>query len=103
MAERIAWSTFDALPGREAEVAAFLQACRDGIAGEPGTTAFYALETGPGRYATFAVFADDAAFEAHVRGPTADAVRGRAAALFTAQPAIVQATVVATKAAAPRP
>ena len=94
MAERIVWSTFEARPGREADVDAFLQRCRDGIAGEPGTTTFLALTIAPGRHATFARFADDAAFEAHVRGPTAVAVRAQAATLFTGQPAIVQASLL---------
>lgn len=91
MAEHAVWSTFDAKPGCEAEADAFLQQCRDGIAQEPGTTTFYALRTGPGRYATFA---NAAALKAHVHRPTADAVRQRAANLVTAQPAITQAVML---------
>ena len=70
MAERVVLSTFAARPGKEAEIDAFLQQCRGGIA---------------------------AAFEAHVNGPTANAVRQRTEELFTSQPDIVQATVLAAK------
>jgi len=100
MPERGAWSTFDAKPGREAETEAFLQDCRAGIAREPGTMTFFALRIGPGRYATFASFADAGALQTHIEGPTAGAVRACAGELFTAPPAIVQAVVLAAKAAA---
>jgi len=98
MAEPVVMSTFEAQPGREAEVDAFLQECRDGIAREPGTTVFFALKISSGRYGTFAIFADNAALETHVHGPTAELVRQRANDLFTSQPAILQATVLASKA-----
>lgn len=97
MAERAVWSTFEARPGREAEVEVFLQQCRDEIERELGTTTFFAMKIGPGRYATFDTFAGDAAFEAHLRGRTADAVRGRAAELFVDHPMIVQAIILAAK------
>ena len=47
------WSTFEVKPGQEAEVEAFLRECAEEISREPGTTTFFALKVGPGRYATF--------------------------------------------------
>lgn len=97
MDKRAVWSTFRAKPGRDAEVEAFLDACTAGIAGERGTTTFYALKLDDGRYATFDTFADDAAFQAHLGGPTARAVMDRADDLFAAGLDIVQARVLAAK------
>jgi quinol monooxygenase YgiN len=91
------WSTFEAKPGKEAEVEAFLEECRAGIQREPGTTTFFAMKLGPGRYATFDTMSDDAALEAHVHGPTAEAVRERSRELFKAPPDIVRTTVLTAK------
>lgn len=91
------WSTFEAQPGKEHEVEAFLVECRAGIEREPGTTTFFALKIGPGRYATFDTMRDDAALDAHVNGPTARTVRLRGPGLFTAPPAIVRASVLTAK------
>lgn len=97
MDKRAVWSTFRAKPGREAEVEAFLATCATGITGERGTTTFFALRLGDGRYATFDIFADDAAFQAHLAGPTALAVMDRADDLFAAGLDIVQAKILAAK------
>ena len=97
MDERAVWSTFDAEPGCAAEVEAFLRDCADRIAEEPGTTTFFALRLGNGRYATFAAFASEAALAAHKDGPTAAAVKARAADLFASGLAIVPTEVVAAK------
>ncbi|WP_267425719.1 antibiotic biosynthesis monooxygenase [Methylobacterium sp. GC_Met_2] len=94
MDKRAVWSTFRAKPGREDEVEAFLEACAAGIAGERGTTTFFALRLVDGRYATFA---DDAAFQAHLTGPTALTVMDRAHDLFADGVDIVQAQVLAAK------
>jgi quinol monooxygenase YgiN len=93
------WSTFEAKPGKEQEVENFLDECRVGIERESGTTTFFALKIGPGRYATFGTMRDTAALEAHVNGPTADAVRARAATLFTGPPKIVRTTILTAKTA----
>lgn len=76
-------SVFQAKPGRGREVEAFLRECRAGVEREPGTTTFFALEVGPGLYATFDTMADDAALDAHVNGPTADAARRAVARVTT--------------------
>ena len=97
MDERAVWSTFRAKPGREAEVERFLGECAAGIAGERGTKTFFALRLSDGRYATFDTFADDAAFEVHLAGPTARTVMDRADELFADGMEIVQAKVLAVK------
>ncbi len=91
------WSTFEAKPGREAEAEAFLRECAERISREPGTTTFFALKVGPGRYATFDTMRDDAALAAHVGGPTAAAVHARGQELFVKPPDITQATILAVK------
>lgn len=103
MGERGVWSTFEAKAGREGEVEAFLAECRAGIDREEGTTAFFVLRRQDGRYATFAVFRDEAAFQAHLHGPTATAVKARAAELFEGEMAIVGAAILDAKASGTRP
>ena len=97
MDKHAVWSTFRAKPGKASEVEAFLKECQKGIEGEPGTSVFYVLRTGPGQYATFDTFQDDAAFQTHLHGPTARAVMDRAPDLFEQQPAIVQGELIAAK------
>ncbi len=97
MDERAVWSTFTAKPDRKADVEKFLQACATGIAGEPGTSVFFALKLGDGRCTTFDTFADDDAYHAHLGGSTAHAVVDRAEDLVAADLTIVQGRVLAAK------
>ncbi len=96
MDEVSVWSTFEARPGKEAEVEEFLRQCAEGIRrDEPGTSVFYALKIGPGRYATFNTMRDEAAFQAHLHRKVARTVQARADELFAAPMQIVQTSILA--------
>lgn len=92
------WATMEARPGREVDARAFLQeATRRITEGEPGTTSFHALDLGEGRFAIFNTFADEAALQAHVGGPTAAWVMAQNAELFTAPYEITRGRMLAQK------
>lgn len=98
MAGPAVWATMQARAGREDDARAFLvEANRRITEGEPGTTRFHAMDLGEGRFAIFNTFADDAAFLAHVQGPTAAWVQARNPELFTEPYAITRAQVFAVK------
>lgn len=92
------WATMQAKPGREGDARAFLiEATRRITEGEPGTTSFHAVDLGEGRFAIFNTFADAAALEAHVGGPTAAWVMAQNAELFTAPYEIARGRLFAQK------
>ena len=49
----------EALPGKEAELASFLEGARAIVMDEPGTTAPFAIQMGPSTLGVFDVFPDD--------------------------------------------
>jgi quinol monooxygenase YgiN len=65
---------FDAAHGKEANVNALLREAVDLVQDEPGTLAWYGLRFGRHEFGIFDAFADEAAREAHVEGPIADAL-----------------------------
>ncbi len=84
-----------ALPGKAAEVADFLRSALPLVEGEPGTVTWYALQTGPERFAIFDTFRDDGDREAHLGGEVAKALMAQAEALFAAPPQIHKVDVLA--------
>ena len=56
----------EALPGKEAELASFLEGARSIVMEEPGTTAWFAIQIGPSTFGVFDVFPDDEARDAHL-------------------------------------
>lgn len=92
------WATMEAKPGRAADARAFLvKAAQRLTEGEPGTTSFHAMDLGDGRFAIFNSFADAAALEAHVGGPTAAWVMAMNPDLFTGPYEITRGRVFAQK------
>ena len=65
---------FDAAHGKDDSVTAMLRGAVDLVKDEPGTLAWYGLRFGRHEYGIFDAFADEAAREAHVEGPIADAL-----------------------------
>ncbi len=87
----------EAKPGKEEEVASFLN---DGLSlaeDEPDTTAWFGVRFGPSTFGIFDVFPDDAAREAHLSGRIAAALMERADELFAQPPDIEKIDVLATK------
>jgi quinol monooxygenase YgiN len=87
----------EAKPGREDEVAGFLEGALPLVEQEPATTAWFALRLGPSTFGIFDVFPDDAGRKAHPSGAVAAALMERAPELFAEPPAIQQLDVLAAK------
>ncbi len=86
----------EALPGKEAEVQAFLEGGLDLVNQEPGTITWYAVRLGPSSFGIFDTFDDDDGRNAHLNGAVAAALGEHAGTLFSA-PVIEQIDVLAAK------
>ena len=86
-----------AKPGKEEEVASFLQAALPLVQQEVQTTAWFALRTGPSRFGIFDAFADEAGRDAHLAGQVAAALAERASELLAHAPIIEEVDVLADK------
>jgi quinol monooxygenase YgiN len=86
-----------AKPGKEEEVARFLEGGQALVEAEPDTTAWFAIRLGPSEFAIFDVFPDDSGRQAHLSGRVAEALMAQAEDLFAQPPEIRQADVIAAK------
>src|SRR4051812_32550806 len=91
------WVPLQAKDGKEAEVEEFLKSGQALVEDEPGTTAWFAVRMGPGRFGIFDVFADDEGRQAHLNGKVAAALMEKAPDLFADAPQIHQLDVVTDK------
>jgi quinol monooxygenase YgiN len=92
------WAQLEAKPGKEAEVEEFLKSAQPLAEQEEGTTTWYALKIGPGKYGIFDTFADEEARHAHLNGEIAKALFAKAAELFAKPPEIDRPEILAAKA-----
>jgi quinol monooxygenase YgiN len=86
-----------AKPGKEAEVASFLEGGLALVQEEPATIAWFAVRLGPSEFGIFDAFPDDAGRQAHLAGRVADALMAQAADLFAQPPTIEPVDVIAAK------
>jgi len=87
----------EAKPGKEAEVARFLE---DGLGlanQETTTPIWFALKLGPSTFGIFDAFTDDAGRKAHLGGQIAAALMSKAPELLARPPQIEQVDVLAAK------
>lgn len=94
------FARLEAKPGREDDVAAFLQAGLQLAHQEPTTPIWFALRLSPTTFGVFDAFADEAGRQAHLHGPIAQALMARAPELFAAPPTIEAIDVLGLKNAA---
>ena len=87
----------EAKPGKEAEVARFLEGGLTLVQEEPATTAWFAIRLGPSTFGIFDVFPDDSGRQAHLSGRVAAALMEQAPELFAQPPAIENIDVLASK------
>jgi quinol monooxygenase YgiN len=87
----------EAKPGKEAELAAFLENALPLAAAEPATEAWFAVRLGPSTFAIFDTFPDDAGREAHIHGEIAKLLRARGPELLAAAPRVEKTEVLAGK------
>jgi quinol monooxygenase YgiN len=87
----------EARPGKEGDLAHFLEGALPLVEREPATTTWFALRLGPTRFAIFDTFSDNAGREAHLAGEVAAALTERAPELLAQPPSIERADVLAEK------
>lgn len=91
--------TLEAKPGREDEVAKFLN---DGLAiveGEPGTVTWYAIRQSDTTFGIFDTFQAEEGRQAHLSGQVAAALGQIAGDLLATPPSIVPVDILASKGA----
>jgi quinol monooxygenase YgiN len=87
----------EARPGKDDDIEDFLQSALPLVLKEPDTTAWFGIRFGRSEYGIFDVFPDDAARQAHLSGPVAQALRQEVGELFAAAPKIQKLDVLAEK------
>jgi quinol monooxygenase YgiN len=87
----------EAKPGKEEEVANFLARALPLAQQEEATTAWFAIRLGPSTFGIFDVFPDEAGRDAHLTGPIATALMGKADELLSQPPTIEQVDLLASK------
>ena len=91
------WVPLEAKPGKEADLAKFLEGGRSLVEDEPDTTAWFAVRLDGSRFAVFDVFPDDSGRQAHLSGRVAEALMAQADELLARPPDIQQVDVIASK------
>src|SRR5271157_2489848 len=88
-----------AKPGKEKEVADFLRSAVPLVNAEPGTRSWFAIQEGPGSFAIFDTFDDEAGREAHLNGKVAAALKEKITSgeLFVKTPEIYKLDILADK------
>ncbi|HMI50325.1 MAG TPA: antibiotic biosynthesis monooxygenase [Candidatus Saccharimonadales bacterium] len=91
------WAMLEAKPGREQEVADFLESALPLVEAEPATLTWYAVKIGPTTFGIFDTFAGDAGRDAHLSGQVAAALIKKAPDLFVKAPDIRKIDILAAK------
>ena len=87
----------EAKPGKEREVASFLEGALPLAEQEEATAAWFAIRLGPSTFGIFDVFPDEAGRKAHLDGPIAAALMQNADELLSHAPTIERVDVLASK------
>ena len=87
----------EAKPGKEDEVASFLEGALPLVEAEPGTITWYAVRLGPSEFGIFDTFESDDGRQAHLNGKVAEALMANAEELFASPPDIKPIDVLAAK------
>ena len=87
----------EAIPGKENEVAKFLQAGLAMANQEATTPIWFALRLGPTTFGIFDSFTDESGRQAHLNGPIAKALMAQAPELFSKPPVIEPVDVLGVK------
>ncbi len=91
------WVPLTAKPGKEEDVARFLESGRALVDEEPDTTAWFAVRLSSSEFAIFDVFPHDSGRQAHLSGKVAEALMAQADDLFAKPLDIQQVDVIAVK------
>jgi len=91
------FARLEAKPGKENEVARFLEAGLSMARQESTTPLWFALRLGPTTFGVFDAFADESGRQTHLNGPIAKALMAKAPELFARAPAIEPLEVLGVK------
>lgn len=87
----------EAKPGKEDEVASFLESALPLAQQEDATTAWFATRLGLSTFGIFDVFPDESGRETHLSGPIAGALMEKADELLSEPPTIQKIDILASK------
>jgi len=87
----------EAKPGKEDQVAAFLEGALPLVQEEPDTVTWYAIRLNNTEFGIFDTFEHDSGRQAHLTGKVASALMEKASELFTGPPDIQSVDVLASK------
>lgn len=87
----------EAKPGKEDEVAAFLEKGLELANQEATTPLWFGLRVGPSTFAVFDSFRDESGRQAHLNGPIAQALMANASAMLSTPPVIQPVEVLGAK------
>jgi quinol monooxygenase YgiN len=91
------FARFEAKPGKEADVAAFLETGLALANQEASTPIWFALKLTESTFGVFDAFEHEAGRNAHLSGPIAQALMAKADELFVRQPSIEKIEVLGLK------
>jgi len=91
------FARLEAKPGKENDVAAFLEAGLGMARAEATTPIWFALRLSPTTFGVFDAFHDEAGRQAHLEGPIAQALMAQADTLFARPPSIERLDVLGLK------
>jgi quinol monooxygenase YgiN len=91
------FARLEAKPGKEADVAAFLEAGLGMARAESTTPIWFALRLSPTTFGVFDAFHDEDGRQRHLSGPIAQALMARAPELFASPPSIEPIQVLGLK------
>jgi len=91
------FARLEAKPGKENEVAKFLETGLALANQEVTTPLWFALRLGPSTFGVFDAFTDESGRQAHLNGPIAKALMAKASELFSKPPAIERIDVLGAK------
>ena len=91
------FARFEAKPGKEKDVEAFLQKGLELANQEPTTMLWCALKLSPRVYGVFDAFADESGRQKHLNGPIAEALMGCYPNLFVAPATIERIDLLGVK------
>jgi quinol monooxygenase YgiN len=87
----------EAKPGKEDEVAKFLEKALELANQEPTTRLWFGLRFGPSTFGVFDAFADEQGRQKHLNGPIAQALMARTPELFVTAPTIEPIDLIGVK------
>jgi len=88
---------FEARPGKEEEVAKFLEVARDMAKKEPTTINWYAFRLSHSTFGVFDTFNDEEGRQKHLNGPIGQALMAKAPDLFSSPPSIEPVDLLGSK------